>query len=603
MAQQAREQPPPLPRAEPLAGLFETVLALQADADGLDRAAQLIAEEGRRELPCCETVVSIMPSHQPSEFRVIAGAGPWAETLVGRRWPLQGTVHDVALRSPEPVEFLAPADRSRFPEVFTAGQIRSGRLIPLVTGASLPGGRMSLGVIGFWSQRAEPFTAAERVVADHLGRFAGLLFLQVEAWHAAERGERRLRLRKAIAEDVQSSLDTVEVVHRTVEHLLEISAADRVTLSTVQDGELTILHSKDRDGEPPWTGERIPLRRALANRVVAQVFEGRQSYRGGAFQPQPGSPFAAELARASHTALVPLVIRSEVTGLIALTRRSGEAFSDDEIAELEISASVAALALRNARLYQQAQAAATARSAFLNLAAHELRTPFAVISGYVALLAEGTFGPAPEAWARPLTVVREKTAELGRLIDQILAASRAESGRFVLKPESFGLADTLRAAIDRARPRIDLYGGSISVALGADPVVRADAGATAIILDNLLNNAVTYRRGTPHLEVSLEGARDRGWRVAVVRIRDNGRGIPAPDFERIFQQFQRLEDPEFSTPAGTGLGLYIARRLADDMGATLTLEWSEPNRGSQFALRLPLYEGRPGSRAPAAPSP
>jgi signal transduction histidine kinase len=397
--------------------------------------------------------------------------------------------------------------------------------------------------------------------------------------------QRRLALRKAIAEDVQSTLDTAVIVERTVGHLLEIATADRVTLSRIEDGNLVVLSSRDREGDPPWRGVRIPLDRLRSNPRIAPVLSERRSVRGGSFQYQLDDTFGSELARAQHTALIPLVIRDEVIGLIALSRRAGEAFTDDEITELEISASVAALALRNARLYQQAEAAAATRSAFLNLAAHELRTPFAVISGYLSLLAEGDFGPPPPEWIRPLSIVRDKTAELGRLIDQILTASRAESGRFALEMGPMDLGAAVQAAIGRARPRVELYGGQISVDYGRGVTVRVDAGAVGIVLDNLLNNAVTYRREAPRIEVDID-APEGG--VAAIRVRDNGRGIPAEDAERIFEQFVRVEVRDLPTPAGTGLGLYIGRRLAEAMGGSLSLTWSELGRGSEFVLLLPI---------------
>ncbi|HYA00649.1 MAG TPA: GAF domain-containing sensor histidine kinase [Candidatus Binatia bacterium] len=478
----AVEQP-----TESLVRLFDAVVELRGDPRRLERAAEAVVAEARRRLPGCETEISMVPPpdpHEPdSEFQMIAGAGPWAEALVGGRWPLRGTVHGLALAGTDPIEVVDPAEPSRFPEILRRGGVRSGRLVPLVAGEPLPGGRMALRVLAFWSPRAEPFSEAERVVTDDLGRIATLVLAQVEAWHAAERSEGRLRLRKAIAEDVQTSLDIPEVVERAVGHQLEIAAADRVTLSTVEGDELRILFTKDRgEVEPSWQGIRIPLERAMRNPAVAGAFAERRSYRGGPFRAPVDSQLEPELSRARHTAMIPLVIRSEVTGLIVLTRRTGDHFSDDEIAELEISASVAALAFRNARLYQQAQAAAAARSAFLNLAAHELRTPFAVISGYLSLLTEGTFGPAPADWTRPLTVVRQKTAELGRLIDQILAASRAESGQTALKLEAASLAALVRAAVERVQPRVELHGGSVSLVVEEDPVVRVDTAAMAIVL-------------------------------------------------------------------------------------------------------------------------
>ncbi|MGA8014451.1 MAG: GAF domain-containing sensor histidine kinase [Candidatus Dormiibacterota bacterium] len=587
------ETVPRVERPLPLARLFDSARSFRGDGEVMDRVAQLLADEGRRQLPHCETVISVVPWDRETEFQVVAGSGPWAESLVGKSWPIEGTVHELALRAEEPVELLAPADRSPFPEVFADRGIANCRLMPLVAGPSMNGRRLALGVFGFWSQRREPFSAEERLIVDNLGRLASLLLLQVEAWRTEERSENRLRLRRAIAEDVQTSLDTDDIVNRTVTHLLEISAADRVTLSTIDGDELRILFSQDGEGVPPWVGSRLPMSRVLSNPTVAKVIAERRPHRGGAFETAESSPFVSELGRALHTALIPLVIHQEVTGLVALTRRSGPPFSDDEMAELEIGASVAALALRNARLYDQAQAAAAARSAFLNLAAHELRTPFTVISGYLSLLIDETFGPAPGSWARPLSILRDKAAELGRLVDQILAASRAESDGYALDVEPIALSEAVQAAVNRVQSRVELNGGVVCLNVLAEPIVRADAAALSVVLDNLLNNAVNYRREPPRIQVTIHPV-EPGRPTALVRVRDNGRGIAEADREHVFEQFYRGEDPLLNSTAGTGLGLYIARRMVEGMGGSLTLEWSEPDQGSEFALGLLIDETGPG---------
>jgi signal transduction histidine kinase len=572
----------------PLSRLYQRALLLKGRTDARRRMAQLVADEARRLLPDCEAVVSAIVWHLPGRFEVLAGAGPWAETLVGQTWAVEGTVHQQAFRAGEPMEVLGPADRSPFPEVFRTGHIRSGRLVPLHAGAAAAGGHPELGAFGVWSSRDGPFSDAERAQVDDLGRLATLLLVQVQAWESAERSEGRLRLRRAIAEHVQSSLDIPEVVERTVGHLLDISEADRLTLSVVEDGELRVLVAKDREGTPAWSAERWPLSHAMQNPAILEVFTSGRSVRGGPFETSHPGPYSAELARARHTALVPLLIRREVTGLIALTRRSGDPFTDDEIVELEIGASVAALALRNARLHAEVQAAAVARSAFLNLAAHELRTPFAVLSGYLALLRDGSYGPPPEAWAPVMAILNRKTAELGRLIDQILSASRAESGRLALQPEPVGLVEAVTEAVARLQPRVDLQHGEVTQQVVEDSVVRVDRGALATVLDNILNNAATYTDGSPQIEVTVDGAAAGPGGAAVVRVRDHGRGIPAAAAQRIFEQFYRVEHAGGRPTAGSGLGLWIAHRLVAEMGGKLTLEWSEPGSGSEFALRLPL---------------
>ena len=123
------------------------------------------------------------------------------------------------------------------------------------------------------------------------------------------------------------------------------------------------------------------------------------------------------------------------------------------IAVLQQIGAVAALAFRNATLFQSLREASRIRSQFLNMAAHELRTPLSVIGGYASMLADGTLGEAPSAWRMPLAVVVEKTKELAHLIDDILLAGRLESGVARTSRRSMDLVAALREAMQRAGAR------------------------------------------------------------------------------------------------------------------------------------------------------
>ena len=591
------------PRAEPAARLLEAVLARGSDPHRLAHAARLIAEEGRRHLPLCETVVLVAMPGQEEELQIVGAAGPWAQTLVGQSMALSRHRAARWLHGQSPVDLGKLARQSRLPAVLADGGIQSGWLIPLALQSLKVAGNEVRAAMGFWKRGRGHFTLEEQDAARRTAGLATLILVQVEAWRTAARSEERLRLRKAIAEDVQSSLDTIQVVENTVAHLLEIAAADRVTLSVIEGDHLRILSSRDRVKDPGWAGIEIPLSRALGNRSIAELMVSRRARRGGPFTVTAAGRsmgFGEELRAARHTALIPLVIRDEVIGIIALTRRSEPPFSDDEIVELEILASVAALALRNARLHQQAQAAAAAQSLFLNLAAHELRTPYTVISGYLSMFASNSLGPPPPSWKRALAAMRTKNEELGNLIEQILQATRAESARFGLTAGPVRLVEVVKAAVERLQARLDLHGGAVSITVDVDPLVQADASAVGSILDNLLNNAVNYRRGPPRIDVAVSNADEAESNVAVVRVRDDGAGIQPEDVERIFDRFQRGKLGDRPMPGGAGLGLYIARRLAEEMRGTLRVEWSEPGRGSEFTLLLPVREEGQPTRSHAA---
>ena len=114
-------------------------------------------------------------------------------------------------------------------------------------------------------------------------------------------------------------------------------------------------------------------------------------------------------------------------------------------------------------------------------------------------------------------------------------------------------------------------------------LVNADPAQLGRVLDNLMNNAMTYNLSSARVAVTVSTSDDQ----ASVRVADNGVGIPAQERERIFEQFHRINEPSFINVPGTGLGLYISRHLAEANGGRLTLESSSPQEGAVFLLTLP----------------
>jgi len=235
-------------------------------------------------------------------------------------------------------------------------------------------------------------------------------------------------------------------------------------------------------------------------------------------------------------------------------------------------------------LYAAAQQSSRFKSEFLNMAAHELRTPLSVVSGYLALMADGSLGAAPPTWQMPLEMLNSKTGELNRIVDDLLLASRIDVGSLPERTLVFDLRDAARAALKRVEPRALLLKADTSLETGEDPLlVEADPEHVGRILDNLLNNALTYCAATPTVAVTVSDPQSP--RLAVC---DNGIGIPPEKRELVFERFVRLDDEALGPVPGTGLGLYISRELARRHGGSLVLEDTPSGQGSLFTLRLPV---------------
>ncbi len=356
----------------------------------------------------------------------------------------------------------------------------------------------------------------------------------------------RLKHGVQMVADLAASLNPREVTGRLLTRVVEAVGADQGTLLRLDEGRLVVQDSFDLEGRlaPPRGAE------FTGGRVLQQ------------------------------TAALPLVVGEEVAAILLLIRRRDEAFGERELETLELIGNVAAVALRNAQLFTAAEAASASKSEFLNMAAHELRTPLSVVVGYLSMLSDGTLGSPSEAWSRPIDILNIKASELNKLVDALLMAARMEAGAIHGEAEDVDLVRLAREALQRAEARANLLGGQLILDKPAAPVqVEADPEHVARILDNLVNNALTYTMDQPWVRVTVSPD-------AVVTVEDHGLGIPDDRRGLVFERFFRVNDPILPPQPGTGLGLYISRELARRYGGEVVLEDSVPGSGSRFVLRL-----------------
>ncbi len=273
-------------------------------------------------------------------------------------------------------------------------------------------------------------------------------------------------------------------------------------------------------------------------------------------------------------------IRAEVDRISAghLDRRVPEPPTSDEVARLART--------MNAMLDRLAGASETQRR-FVADAAHELRSPLARIQAQVEI---DEAHPATSDLEATHGSLLGETGRLQRLVDDLLLLARGDAGALDLtRAGPVDLDDVVGQQIaarrGRAGPRID--------SRRVSPVqVRGDSGQLARAVANLLDNAVRHARGAVTVTLAEEGGR------AVLTVADDGPGVPSSDRDRVFERFTRLEDAR-STDGGAGLGLAIARDIAERHGGGLALDTAAPD-GARFVLTLPgdgVSRSRTGGRA------
>ncbi|MEA2682052.1 MAG: hypothetical protein QOK05_380 [Chloroflexota bacterium] len=407
------------------------------------------------------------------------------------------------------------------------------------------------------------------------------------------RGRKRMELGVDLALDLAAQLEPNEVLARLLKRAVTAVNADRGTVSRVEGPEVVIEGSYDPAGYPVPAGSRwLISSQPMLERAIreSRVVNGADLETSG--MPEPVQQVMRQI---KHVLTVPMVVGGEVVGALALSRTRDQPFTEDDEATVAQIGMVAAYSLRNARLYQQAQEANRAKAEFMNMAAHELRTPLSVISGYVSLLKDGSLGDPPLSWTEPLKVIGSKVDELAYLVDDVLTAARLDAGTLPPGAQIIDLSTLVREAVGRVEPRAGLLGATLEAEIADGPIpVRVNPKHIGRIFDNLVNNALTYSRPPLWLQVHLTA----GPTTARIVVKDNGKGIPEEAQGRIFDQFVRIEDASFGYPPGTGLGLYISRKLSETYGGTLELVSSEVGVGTEFALTLPLVHGV-GVHAPA----
>lgn len=238
------------------------------------------------------------------------------------------------------------------------------------------------------------------------------------------------------------------------------------------------------------------------------------------------------------------------------------------------------------------------RSDFVARVSHELRTPLTPIRGYVHLLLQRSDRMTDAQRTDALHHVLDRTDRLADLIEDLLLVTQLERGQLdgIVDPRPIDAAAVVRQAVEASRDP-DAPG---TVRLEVDPVLPAalaDPKRLRQILVVLLDNAVRY--GEPDQPVSVvldaEGERVR------LRVIDQGPGIPAGEQERIFERFQRLEDPLTMRTSGVGVGLFIVRELSLAMDGSVDLT-PNPNGGSIFTVRLPAARPPAGEEPPPEPT-
>jgi signal transduction histidine kinase len=238
------------------------------------------------------------------------------------------------------------------------------------------------------------------------------------------------------------------------------------------------------------------------------------------------------------------------------------------------------------------------RSEFISTASHEMRTPVAAIEGYLALALNNKVSTIDEKARSYIDKAHASTQHLGKLFQDLLTSAKAEDGRLVSHPEVIEMGQYLEQLVESLRFTAEKKGLILDFTVGTNPgeqngkVIKplyytsADPDRMREVITNLFDNAVKYTE-TGKISVGLTGNTD----VVQLFIRDTGPGIPAADIGHLFQKFYRVDNSATRTIGGTGLGLFISRKIVELYKGRIWVE-SDLGKGSTFYINLPRLDNQ-----------
>ncbi|MGA7616537.1 MAG: GAF domain-containing sensor histidine kinase [Thermoanaerobaculia bacterium] len=288
------------------------------------------------------------------------------------------------------------------------------------------------------------------------------------------------------------------------------------------------------------------------------------------------------IRRSRSMVVAPMRVGDEVIGAISVQSFQPDAYGGHQMQVLQTIAAQAAIAIRNAQLFESEAQARAERDEFLGLVTHEIKNPLTSIRGFSEIAEDAVRNGRTEEAADSLAVIRSEARRILRLAEDLLDASKMAAGKFSFKAEEVQLPEIVSQIAERYRTT-----SSRVIRLETSerfPMIRGDSTRLAQIVENLVSNAVKYSPEQTPVTISLD------YDEASVRltVKDQGNGIPPEKLPLIFERFYRIEDSGHEVK-GTGLGLYITREIVRMHGGRIDVD-SRDGEGSRFIVELPRGE-------------
>lgn len=318
-----------------------------------------------------------------------------------------------------------------------------------------------------------------------------------------------------------------------------------------------------------------------------------------------------DLEKLKAALIVPLKLKEKLVGFFILgNKKSGDMFTDGDIRTLETIAAQAAIAIENARLYEEMKDFSKtlqneverqtkelkdanfrleeldkAKSEFISLASHQLRTPLSIIKGYISMILEGVWGEINKDQKNYLKKVFLSNERLINLVEDLLTVSRIESGRLEFKPHLLSMEELVENIANDSAVIAAKRGLYLKYKKSKKPLSRVKVDSLQIrqVIQNLVDNAIHYtKKGGATIRLQEENKK------IIFSIQDTGIGISSKEKLNLFKKFSRGKGMSKIYTEGTGLGLYLASKLIQAHKGKIWVESEGKGKGSKFCFELPV---------------
>ncbi len=544
----------------------------------------------------CEAGTLFLVDEETGELIFEVVTGPVADELVGQRLA-PGTGHvGQAVSSGQPA-IVNGVDRTTEwaskPDERTGFQTRDLLLVPMIVQNSV------VGVIEVINrQDGTPFTLDDQSLLTTFSSQAAIalenarLYTLTDQQLAARVDE--LSVMQRIDRELNASLDIQRAMRITLNWAMKQSGADAGLVGSVDGGQVEIMADQGYAHElAPYRTAALPLDTFSGLRRAVGEADTQIMKRTALTQAE--NAVDGLLDGLQSQMIYPIRLEDQVIGILLLESRQDAPWDEETQGFLSRLSDHAAIAIANARLFAQVQAADIAKSDFISFVAHELKTPMTSIRGYTDLLLGGAMGEISDGQENFLQTIRANVGRMATLVSDLTDISRIEAGRLRLDFEAVNLRGVVEEVVRSQRHAIDSKTQSLVVEIPEDlPPVWGDRTRMVQVFVNLVSNANKYSPEDGEIRVVAQRTPNR-WdpdgaeEVVRIDIRDNGIGMTPEDQEQIFSKFFRSEDPKAREATGSGLGLNITKNLVEMQGGTIWFE-SVYGKGSTFSLTIPVAQ-------------